>query len=298
MPSITPRSIYDYTMLYRFSLLVTKEVLPLLGIEAGVEPFYKTVKKLHRWLFMVPDNPRGGLSVRPIIVDVTAMCMSLVLLTGVVNWCPTNKKMLKSRLKISTNKGFRRFVYDTHVSLGIYAFAFLFLMAVTGPVFSFGWYKQGMSKLFGHNSEKTETKKLKAGDKPTAAKENAFANGNMEQAKEQTMPQVSEANETKKDDNGKKSGAKTFLNHCTQASGEVGSQRYFMPLPQSLVASCLSAVTICGGRKGKQSVLSDELDATDGVQLIQSYLNSACVCRWCTLVVNTHPLLMAIFTYY
>lgn len=41
--------------------------------------------------------------------------------------------MLKNRLTVSTSKGFRRFVHDTHVTLGIYAFVFLFLMAVTGP---------------------------------------------------------------------------------------------------------------------------------------------------------------------
>ena len=192
-------------------LLLTKEVLPLLGIEEGAEPFYKTVKKLHRWLFMVPDNPRGGLSVGRVIVAVTAMCMSVVLLTGVVAWWPKSKKMLKSRLKVSTNKGFRRFVYDTHVSLGIYAFVFLFLMAITGPVFSFGWYRQGMSKLFGQNTEKMENKMPKAGDKPTDAKGNAFANGNMEQAKEQTQPQAGGANDTQKEADGKKPGGKKLF---------------------------------------------------------------------------------------
>ena len=194
-----------------FLLLVIKDISPLLGIEESVEPFHKAVKQLHRWLFMVPDNPRGGLSVGRIIVAVTSMCMSVVLLTGVVAWWPKSKKMLKSRLKVSTNKGFRRFVYDTHVSLGIYAFVFLFLMAITGPVFSFGWYRQGMSKLFGQNAEKMENKMPKAGDKPTAAKENAFANGKMEQAKEQTQPQAGGANDTKKETDGKKPGGKKIF---------------------------------------------------------------------------------------
>ena len=141
-----------------FLLLVIKDISPLLGMEEGIEPFYKAVKQLHRWLFMVPNNPHGGLSVGRVIMAVSSMCMALVLLTGVVVWWPKSKKMLKSCLKVSTNKGFRRFVYDTHVSLGIYAFVFLFLMAITGPVFSFGWYRQGMSKLFGQNAEKMEMK--------------------------------------------------------------------------------------------------------------------------------------------
>ena len=192
-------------------LLLTKEVLPLLGIEEGAEPFYKTVKKLHRWLFMVPDNPRGGLSVGRVIVAVTAMCMSVVLLTGVVAWWPKSKKMLKSRLKVSTNKGFRRFVYDTHVSLGIYAFVFLFLMAITGPVFSFGWYRQGMSKLFGQNAEKMETKMPKGDGKQAATKQNAFAHDNTDRVKEHAQRQEGGAPETKKDGDGKKPGGKRLF---------------------------------------------------------------------------------------
>ena len=192
-------------------LLLTKEVLPLLGIEEGAEPFYKTVKKLHRWLFIVPDNPRGGLSVGRIIVAVTAMCMSVVLLTGVVAWWPKSKKMLKSRLKVSTNKGFRRFVYDTHVSLGIYAFVFLFLMAITGPVFSFGWYRQGMSKLFGQNAEKMETKMPKGDGKQAATKQNAFAHDNTDRVKEHAQRQEGGAPETKKDGDGKKPGGKRLF---------------------------------------------------------------------------------------
>ena len=143
-------------------------------------PFFIAVKKLHRWLFMMPENPRGGMSVGRVIMGTSAMCASLILLTGVVVWWPKSKAMLKNRLMVSTNKGFRRFVYDTHVSLGIYAFIFLFLMALTGPVFSFGWYRQGMSKLFGQKMEKKEVKKeVKSDDtKNVPTKDDAFAHAN------------------------------------------------------------------------------------------------------------------------
>ena len=192
-------------------LLVIKDISPLLGMEEGIDPFYKAVKQLHRWLFMVPNNPHGGLSVGRVIMAVSSMCMVLVLLTGVVVWWPKSKKMLKSRLKVSTNKGFRRFVYDTHVSLGIYAFVFLFLMAITGPVFSFGWYRQGMSKLFGKNAEKMETKMPKGDGKQAATKQNAFAHDNTDRVKEHAQRQEGGAPETKKDGDGKKPGGKKLF---------------------------------------------------------------------------------------
>ena len=194
-----------------FLLLVIKDISPLLGMEEGIDPFYKAVKQLHRWLFMVPNNPHGGLSVGRVIMAVSSMCMALVLLTGVVVWWPKSKKMLKSRLKVSTNKGFRRFVYDTHVSLGIYAFVFLFLMAITGPVFSFGWYRQGMSKLFGQDAEKMEMKMPKWDGKQAATKQNAFAHDNTDRVKEHAQRQEGGAPETKKDGDGKKPGGKKLF---------------------------------------------------------------------------------------
>lgn len=141
-----------------FLLLVVKDVSGLFGIETRDIAFHGYVKQMHRWLFMMPADPHGGLSAGRVIVAVSSMCMAIVLLTGVVVWWPKSLKMLKNRLSVSTNKGFRRFVYDTHVSLGIYVFVFLFLMALTGPVFSFGWYRQGMSKLFAQPMLQKEMK--------------------------------------------------------------------------------------------------------------------------------------------
>ena len=139
-----------------FLLLVVKDVSALFGIDASEIAFNGYIKQIHRWLFMMPTDPHGGLSAGRVIVAVSSMCMAIVLLTGVVVWWPKSLKMLKNRLSVSTSKGFRRFVYDSHVSLGIYAFVFLFLMALTGPVFSFGGYRQGMSKLFGQNIPQKE----------------------------------------------------------------------------------------------------------------------------------------------
>ena len=141
-----------------FLLLVVKDVSALFGIDASEIAFNGYVKQMHRWLFMMPADPHGGLSAGRVIVAVSSMCMAIVLLTGVVVWWPKSKKMLKNRVSVTTSKGFRRFLYDTHVSLGTYVFVFLFLMALTGPVFSFGWYRQGMSKLFGQPMPQKEMK--------------------------------------------------------------------------------------------------------------------------------------------
>ena len=106
-------------------------------------------KKLHRYLLDVPEEPHEGMSPGRYIVGTVAICMTLILLTGIVIWWPKSKKMLKNRLTVKTSKGFRRFIYDSHVSLGIYAVVFLLLMSLTGPSWSFHWYRQGAMTVLG-----------------------------------------------------------------------------------------------------------------------------------------------------
>ena len=106
-------------------------------------------KKLHRYLLDVPDEPHEGMSAGRFIVGTVAIGMTLILITGIIVWWPKNRKMLKARLKVRTGKGFRWFVYDSHVSLGIYAAVFLLLMSLTGPSWSFHWYRQGAMAVLG-----------------------------------------------------------------------------------------------------------------------------------------------------
>ena len=116
--------------------------------------FFVWVKQLHRFLLNVPENYQAGTSsFGRVIIGITAICMSFILLTGIFLWWPKSRKMLKNRLTVSTSKGFRRFIYDSHVSLGIYAVIFLLLMSLTGPAWSFKWYNRGAQALLG----RTET---------------------------------------------------------------------------------------------------------------------------------------------
>lgn len=111
-------------------------------------PFFLTMFRLHRWLLdsMKPD---GGIFWGKMIVGVSTLMFVFVLLSGVVVAWPRTRKALKSRLKVATGKGWRRFWYDLHVAGGIYALVFLLLMALTGLTWSFSWYRTGFYKVLG-----------------------------------------------------------------------------------------------------------------------------------------------------
>ena len=93
--------------------------------------FFQTMRKLHRWLMDAPAY-KGAKSAGKVIVGVTTLLMVIILITGIVVWVPRTGKALKSRLAVSCTKGWRRFWYDSHVSLGIYAAIFMLVMAITG----------------------------------------------------------------------------------------------------------------------------------------------------------------------
>lgn len=154
-------------------LILAESIASMMGKDAHDMAFFNALFRLHRWLFMIPENPHGGLSVGRIITSLSAMAMTLVLLTGIVGWWPRNKAMLKSRLTVHCKKGFRRFVYDSHVSLGIYAVAFLLVMSLTGPAFSYGWYRNGVNTVIGQQGgphSQNKGKALNMKEAPSAAK--------------------------------------------------------------------------------------------------------------------------------
>lgn len=122
-------------------------------------PFFQTVKKIHRWLLDPPPS-KGQKSVGKVIVGVTSLVMVVILISGLIIWIPRNRKALKSRLSISVTKGWRRFWYDSHVTLGFYCTIFLLIMALTGLTWSFGWYRDAAWSLFGEGTDAQTLKRL------------------------------------------------------------------------------------------------------------------------------------------
>lgn len=110
--------------------------------------FFVELRKLHRWL-LDPPVSKGASSVGRIIIGCSAMAMSVIIISGLIIWVPHSLKALHNRLTITTGKGPIRLWHDAHTALGIYAMIFLLLSALSGPTWSFGWYKDLAVSLCG-----------------------------------------------------------------------------------------------------------------------------------------------------
>jgi uncharacterized iron-regulated membrane protein len=198
------------------------EIAALCGVSNDHDlAFLNTIKRLHQFLFMAPASHEGT-SIGEVIIGITALCSILILVTGIILWWPKSKKMLKNRLTLHFNMGWKRFVYDSHASLGIYAVLFLLLMALTGPTMSFKWYNNAASSIVGMKSDSPD-KSLQRTSQPM---------GKQQPRLEENVQKISTARGTMANhqgDGGQKNAHKFFMKiHGGQwAGGIFGEIIYF-----------------------------------------------------------------------
>lgn len=113
-----------------------------------LDGFFMTMFKLHRWLLL-------DISIGRPIVGVATIIFVILSITGIVLWFPNKKlKMLKWKqfkpgFKIAWRAKWKRINHDLHVTLGFYSAIFLLVMSLTGLFWSFEWYREAGSAIFG-----------------------------------------------------------------------------------------------------------------------------------------------------
>jgi uncharacterized iron-regulated membrane protein len=125
---------------------------PYTGLIAGMQsqrsPFFFTMFSLHRWL-LAGDTGK-------LIVGVSTTLFLFILITGIVLWWPQNKKILKQRLNLKWNAGWKRINHDLHIVVGFYTAIFLFAFAFTGLAWSFKWFNDGIYWITGSENVRPE----------------------------------------------------------------------------------------------------------------------------------------------
>lgn len=120
----------------------------------GVTEFMRAMFSLHRWLLLdrVEEPIFGELPNRKLgsyITGTATILFTLGVLTGLIIWFPQKIKSWRQGFKIKWNAKWKRVNHDLHNALGFYSLIFLFLMGVTGPQWSFPWYREGLQKTLG-----------------------------------------------------------------------------------------------------------------------------------------------------
>lgn len=120
----------------------------------GTKEFMGSMFSLHRWLLLdkVKKPIINGIENRKLgsmITGWATIIFTLGCITGLIIWFPQKVKYWKQGLKIKWSAGWKRVNHDLHNTLAFYALIFLLLMGLTGPQWSFEWYRTGLQKTLG-----------------------------------------------------------------------------------------------------------------------------------------------------
>lgn len=138
----------------------TGEILGNSTEENGMKDFMSTMFSLHRWLLLdkVEEPIITGMENRKlgsIISGTATIIFTLGCITGLVIWFPQKLRTWRQGLKIKWSANWKRVNHDLHNTLAFYSLIFLLIMGLTGPQWSFEWYRDGLQKTLGTYKPKT-----------------------------------------------------------------------------------------------------------------------------------------------
>lgn len=114
--------------------------------KTATKTFMSTMFSLHRWLLL---DKIGKRALGSAITGWATIIFTLGCLTGLILWIPQKTRNWRQGLKIKFRANWKRVNHDLHNTLAFYALFFLLLMGLTGPQWSFPWYREGLQKALG-----------------------------------------------------------------------------------------------------------------------------------------------------
>lgn len=124
------------------------------SVKSSVAAFMTDMFSLHRWLLLdkIEEPLIGNLPNKTLgsyINGTATIIFTLGVMSGLVIWFPRKIRGWKQGLCIKWNANWKRVNHDVHSSLAFYSFIFLLVIGLTGPQWSFPWYRSGLRKTLG-----------------------------------------------------------------------------------------------------------------------------------------------------
>lgn len=112
----------------------------VLKVKDEYQDFFRIILDGHFYLWLPPDIGQ------PLSAGATLVFLIMVI-SGLILWWPASKKGVKQRFTIKWNVRWRRKNYDLHNVLGFYVSWMAILFAITGLVWGFTWFRDGVYKI-------------------------------------------------------------------------------------------------------------------------------------------------------
>lgn len=157
---------------YEKDLWINQYTAEITGRGSSTSSFFTPVRQFHRWLLFSGEGFWSRQTGRTII-GISTLCLLFILLSGFGIAIP--KKAVQWKQYLSIKKGNTPWMlwFTSHRALGWYCAIFLLAMALTGPMWSFSWYRSLASKMFNADGERP--RKENKGKKAEIEKPNTLA---------------------------------------------------------------------------------------------------------------------------
>lgn len=135
----------------------------------GTKEFMGAMFSLHRWLLLdkLEQPILSSMTNRELgskISGWTTILFTIGCITGLIIWFPQKIRAWRQGLKIKFSANWKRVNHDLHNTLAFYSLIFLLVMGLTGPQWSFEWYRDGLQKTLGtYKPQDAKAKPAEAG---------------------------------------------------------------------------------------------------------------------------------------
>lgn len=133
---------YNIDPEYYYIVYVNPYTGEVLKVSDEYATFFRFILDGHFYLWLPHEIGQ------PVVATATLIFV-VMLISGIVLWWPKNKSASRQRFSIKWNSRWRRRNYDLHNVLGFYSSAIALILALTGLVWGFQWFANGLHKATG-----------------------------------------------------------------------------------------------------------------------------------------------------
>ncbi|HTF17922.1 MAG TPA: PepSY-associated TM helix domain-containing protein [Chryseolinea sp.] len=133
---------YNDDPLYYYVVYLNPYTGKVIKVSDENATFFRFILDGHFYLWLPPEIGQ------PIVASISLVFL-VMLISGIVLWWPKNKVASNQRFSIKWSARWRRKNYDLHNVLGFYSSAIALILALTGLVWGFQWFANGLHTVAG-----------------------------------------------------------------------------------------------------------------------------------------------------
>lgn len=122
---------------YYFFVYVDQYTGEVLKVKDEFADFFRIVLDGHFYLWLPAEIGQP-------VVSTATLVFIVMLISGIILWWPKNRNSAKQRFTIKAGTRWRRRNYDMHNVLGFYASILGLVLALTGLIWGFEWFRDGV----------------------------------------------------------------------------------------------------------------------------------------------------------